>query len=389
MTRLPFHPRTRDFLIAGGMYAAVVFELLLTPNLHNGLALNLALYAVLCGALIWRRTHPIATLAAVITMTAVSSAVAEGVTELATTVIIVVLATYAAGHEATGRRMWWGVALIPVGTVAVNVASDQTAFGDFLFPIMLMGVAFTVGYLVRSRSELARELAARADELRGEREVHEAEAVSQERRRIARELHDVVAHTVSVMVVQSGAARRTLDRDTGRALEALETVEDTGRLALAELRRLLGFLREDGEAPDFAPQPGMGDIGDLVRRARDMGMRVGFETHGEPGPLPAGAELAAYRVVQEALTNAMKHAGDAHISVGIRWVPDAVEIEVRNTGRPGAWVVPAVPGSGHGLVGMRERVALYGGELHAGPHPRGGFEVRARIPRIPVEARIA
>ena len=123
-----------------------------------------------------------------------------------------------------------------------------------------------------------------------------------------------------------------------------------------------------------------------------MDMRVTYETDGDPGPLPAGAELAAYRVVQEALTNAMKHAGNAEIRVHVRWVADALEIEVRDTGpptRPGNWLVPAVPGSGHGLMGMRERVALYGGELYAGPHPAGGFEVRARIPRIPQEARIA
>jgi signal transduction histidine kinase len=226
---------------------------------------------------------------------------------------------------------------------------------------------------------LTGELRSRTEQLERERREREREAVAEERARIARELHDVVAHSVSVMVVQAGAARRVLARDPGRSVEALGAVEATGREALAEMRRLLGILRP--AATDRAPTPSLSDLDALAERFRAAGLHVELDVAGEPGPLPAGVDLCAYRVVQEALTNAVKHAGTGRARVAVRWEADSVEVEVAN--RSGRRTPAALAGTsgGHGLMGMRERVALCGGELEAGAADRDRFVVRARLPR--------
>jgi signal transduction histidine kinase len=193
-------------------------------------------------------------------------------------------------------------------------------------------------------------------------------------RRIARELHDLVAHSMSVMVVQAGGARRILDRDPGRALEAATRIERTGREALGEMRHLLGVL--NGSAHPLAPQPTLAEIGELVARARAAGLPTALELRGTRRPLPAGLDLAAYRIIQEALTNALKHAGHAPTTVTVDFSEHALTVEIRDRGRAAA---PAAD-AGHGLVGMRERVRLYGGELEAGPADGGGWRVRARLP---------
>ena len=202
----------------------------------------------------------------------------------------------------------------------------------------------------------------------------------EERTRIARELHDVIAHNVSVMVVQASAGEELFDRDPERARESLSSVASTGRAALAELRRLVGVIRaEEDKAPvAYTPQPGIEYLGELVRQVRETGLAVELSVLGEPRELPEGVGLCAYRIVQEALTNTLKHADASHAAVRVRYVADALELQVLDDGR-GA---PASngEGGGHGLIGMRERVALFGGELSArSPHGRG-YEVRARIP---------
>jgi len=207
-------------------------------------------------------------------------------------------------------------------------------------------------------------------------EERERAAVAEERRRIARDLHDVVAHSVSVMTVQAGAARLLLDEEPKRAREPLLAVEETGRQALGEMRRLLGILRRAEGKAALAPQPGLARLDDLVAQARAGGLPVELTVEGERAALPPGVDLAAYRIVQEALTNARKHGGPARAHVALRYGREALELEVTNDG--GA---SANDGSGgHGLVGMRERVALYGGELEAGPRASGGYAVRARLP---------
>ena len=201
-------------------------------------------------------------------------------------------------------------------------------------------------------------------------------AVEEERGRITRELHDVLAHSVSVMTVQASAVRRLLTPEQEREREALLAVEETGRQALAEMRRLLGIMRSEHEVAALAPQPGLDTLPALVDQVRRSGLPVELSVEGTPVQLPAGVDLSAYRIVQEALTNTLKHAGPARAWVAVRYGGDDVEIEVANDGRADA----GGNGGGHGLAGMRERVALCGGELHTGPRPGGGFRISARLP---------
>jgi signal transduction histidine kinase len=240
------------------------------------------------------------------------------------------------------------------------------------------GVALLVAMLVTRRVLGDRDRRLRLAER--ERDVAAREAVVAERARIARELHDVVAHSVSVMVVQAQAGPRLLAAPES-AGEAFRSIETTGRDALVELRRLLGVLRGGDEQPAAtAPQPGLDRLQGLVEQVRAAGLRVDLRVEGEPVHLPAGIDLSAYRIVQEALTNTLKHAGRAEAEVIVRFEQSAVELEVldNGTGPP-----PDPNGSGHGLVGMRERVALYGGILEAGSRNGHGFAVRARLPLNP------
>ena len=209
-----------------------------------------------------------------------------------------------------------------------------------------------------------------------ERDLAAREAVVEERARIARELHDAIAHNVSMMVVQAGAERRVLAGEQESTREVLETIEHIGRGALTEMRRLVGMLRSDAPDP-LVPQPRLDDLQTLVAQVREAGLPVELAIEGEPRPLPVGIELSAYRIVQEALTNALKHAGDARATVSVRYGPDTIELEIVDDG--GGAPAP-VAGGGHGLAGMRERVALYGGRFDAGRAPAGGFAVRVLLP---------
>jgi signal transduction histidine kinase len=246
-----------------------------------------------------------------------------------------------------------------------------------------------MGRVVRSRTRLTERLHEAAARL-AEQQADEAHrAAGEERRRIAREMHDLVAHSMSVMVVQAGGARRILARDAGRALEAAVRIERTGREALTEMRHLLGVLHPGAEHPALAPQPTLAELDALVERARAAGLPAVLLQRGERHALPAGLDLAAYRIVQEGLTNALKHAGGAPTEVTVEWHERAIALEVRDRGATlvngdgCSQGIPARgdrPGAGHGLVGMRERVRLYGGELETGPHPDGGWRVRATLP---------
>jgi signal transduction histidine kinase len=199
----------------------------------------------------------------------------------------------------------------------------------------------------------------------------------EERRRIARELHDVIAHSITLMTVQAGAARLLLAEEPERAREPVLSVEETGRQALAELRRLLGMIRSGDGEPALAPQPGLARLDDLMGQARRAGLPVDLAVAGEPRALPPGLDLTAYRIVQEALTNARRHAGPARASVLVRYGIESLELEVTDDGRTAP---TRSDGGGHGLVGMRERVALYDGTLEAGRRPEGGYAVRVRLP---------
>jgi signal transduction histidine kinase len=257
----------------------------------------------------------------------------------------------------------------------VNVEWEG-GFWDYFFIGTFIALSWTVGFVLNRRATQTRELRERAARLEREQQEAAQRAVSEERQRIARELHDVVAHSVSVMTVQAGAVRRLLRPEQEKEREALETIEATGREALTEMRRLVGLLREQGAMPEFSPQPGLGTMEALLDTVRSAGLPVELEVDGAPRELPPGIDLAAYRVVQEALTNALKYGGTAHAWVSLHWREDELELEVANDGKGDG----DGSGGGHGLAGMRERVSLYGGTLDSGPRDGGGYVVRARLP---------
>ena len=265
---------------------------------------------------------------------------------------------YAFAVWSSPRAFWLGLGAISGG----GLATAAVPGGDLKSTVQFVFVSTVVLILVH-RLVGARERRAQLAER--ERDVARREAAVEERARIARELHDVIAHHVSMMVLQAGAERRALER-TGEHSEALETIERSGRSALTETRRLLGILRTDDEQA-LAPQPRLGDVPQLVAQVREAGLAVDLQVEGERRELPEGIELSAYRVVQEGLTNALRHAGDAHAQVRIRYRPQSIEIEVADDG-PGEATESS--SGGHGLAGMRERVALYGGRLTAGRGPR-------------------
>jgi signal transduction histidine kinase len=241
--------------------------------------------------------------------------------------------------------------------------------------ILIWTVAFALGRKLQEADE-AKERAAQAER---EREKRARSAVTEERARIARELHDVVGHSVSLMTVQASAVRRLLRPDQQREREALLVVERTGREALAEMRRMVGVLRRPEEGPALAPQPSLERVERLVEQARGAGLSVELRVEGHPQPLPAGVDLTAYRLVQEGLTNALKHARAERAQVVVRYGDGHVEVTVSDDGRGAG----SGDGGGHGLVGMRERVAVYGGELEAGARAEGGYRLRARLPVVP------
>ncbi len=244
---------------------------------------------------------------------------------------------------------------------------------------IVFAVVWTLGLVVSGRRAYARELEARTEELQAARQGLAEQAVASERARIARELHDVIAHAMSVITVQAGVGRHLIDRRPEQAAEALGVIEHTGREALEEMRRMLSVLRDsEGAGPLPEPQPGLDDIAPLVERARGAGASVAFETQGTPRALAPGMELAAYRVVQEALTNMIKHAPGSRGAVTVAYRPRALEVEIVN-GLPSARTNGTAVQYGHGLRGMRERVALYAGELDAVAED-GRFRVTARFP---------
>jgi signal transduction histidine kinase len=264
-----------------------------------------------------------------------------------------------------------------IGVTAIAAHNDpRGTVGDFVFISIVFAIAWTISRLVSRQFHEAEEARERAAQAEREREARARLAVSDERARIARELHDVVGHSVSVMTVQASAARRLLRPQQEKEREALLVVEKTGREAMAEMRRMVGVLRRPEEAPALAPQPSLEQIEKLVEHTREAGLPVELRIEGEPIDLPAGIDLTAYRLVQEGLTNAMKHAQAQRAEVVIRYGDDDVEVSVTDDGLGGG----DGDGGGHGLVGMRERVSVYGGELEAGPRPGGGFELRARLP---------
>jgi signal transduction histidine kinase len=266
------------------------------------------------------------------------------------------------------------IASATAGAVISLIALARDGYHSLLQTVLLFGIAWVVGDNLGTRRAYTHELELRAERLEREQQAEAARAVAEEQARIARELHDVIAHNVSVIVVHAAAGRDAFDERPQRAREALETIEATGRSALAELRRLLNAVRDRN--PDYEPQPGLAGLPSLIDRVRASGLEVALHIQGAPTPLPAAVELSAYRVVQEALTNTLKHAVASRVDVRLRYSTRELGVEVRDNGRATGNGV----GTGSGLIGMRERVAAFGGTLSAGAAAGGGFAVDARFP---------
>jgi signal transduction histidine kinase len=281
------------------------------------------------------------------------------------------------GHLRDGRKAGLGLVIVVgcIVTVVLNIPGTQST-SDLVFIPLRFVVAWVAGYALRERAEQAEAAEERAARAEREREAAARVAVAEERTRIARELHDVVAHAVSVMVLQVGAVRHKLTEAFAEDRDALRNVELAGRNALAEMRQLLAAMRPDGDEAEFVPQPGLDRLDSLVQEIGRAGLPVELHVHGEPFPLPRGIDLSAFRIVQEGLTNALKHARATNADVTVRYRPDELQLEVRDDGRGS----PASDGLGHGLVGVRERVKIYGGEMSAGPATGGGFVLNTRLP---------
>ena len=359
--------------------AAVGTLIVWTGNVMPGIpkGLGALLTVAICLPVAVRRRWPLASGIAVILL--VSLIFAVGANNYSPPIAIAwICALYGIAVWTDTRGFVIGLAVMTAANFATIPGSSNTVSSAAFFTIVPGAAMIICRRAIRDRDHRAETLAERAALLERERELRAQEAVAEERARIARELHDLVAHNVSVMVVQAGAERHALPEGQESTREALSSIEQSGRQALAEARRLLGMLRPGDEHEELAPQPSIDQLDFLVEQIERAGLPVKLDVDGEAVPLPAGVDLCAYRVVQEGLTNALKHAGPAHAEVLLRYTAGALDVRVRDDGHGQAQ--PNGDGAGHGLIGMRERVALYGGEIHTGPRDGGGFEISAHIP---------
>ena len=326
--------------------------------------------------LLLRRRFPFAAPVFTFAVQAAASAADPALGVETTGLVALLLSFWVVGAENERGQAIAGAA-IGFASIAVVAELDvRVGLENAVWGIILGSVVCLIAYALQRRAKRAAELEERASRLERELKERAHAEVLAERTRIARDLHDLVAHSVSLMTVQAGAARLILPSDPARARESLRSVEETGREALADLRRLFGIVRgEEGDAA-LAPQPGLARLDALLEQSRKAGLPVEVAIEGKRRMLPPGVDLTAYRIVQESLTNALKHAGPACAQVTIRYGREVLDLEITDDGRR----TRNGEGTGHGLVGMRERVALYGGEFEAGPRRRDGYAVRARLP---------
>jgi signal transduction histidine kinase len=386
------HPRVADSLLAI-VVAAFSVTVILTfkpDDTPSGMRIprsadvfGVGLVTVGALTLIWRRVKPLRVLLVSLAMLIVRERLnyPSGGDSFAP---IIAAYTVAVTTDARRRLAWIAGCVLAILTffALFDLGAMTTAnlVGSLVSNVVVFGTAFLLGDNMRQRRQRLVDLQQRNTFLEREQGLLADRAVAAERTRIARELHDVVAHSVSVMAIQAGGARRVVHTKPDLAVEALTTIETTARQTLDELRNLLGVLRTSDPMPENAPQPGISDLETLVNA--DPKLTVTLTVNGEQTPIPAMVDLSAYRIVQEALTNVRKHAGltSAAVAVAVRYLPDAVEVEVVDDGRGAA---ANQSGSGHGLTGMRERAALCGGRLDAGPRQGGGWFVRATLPVTP------
>jgi signal transduction histidine kinase len=374
-----------DLALAALLGLSMTLELLAWAESDRPTAIGAGLLATFPIAL--RRKAPLVSFLLVMTGIQLLTRIQPGFdNDSMTFVIVFFVALYSLGRHSTGTEAWLGVGGL-VLTMALFVQGDgglaRADLGDFAFALVFAGAPWAAGLTLRLRREREAQLSAENDQLRREQEERAARAVAEERSRIARELHDVVSHAISVTVLQARGARATLDADPVAARRALDAIEQTNTAALGDMRRLLAVLRdtepEGLTTDDHAPQPSLAHLERLVIHVRESGVPVELEVVGTPQDLPPGVDLSAYRIVQEALTNVLKHAADARARVVLEYTDDALAVTVTDDGIPGP-VNGTEPGGGHGLIGIRERVAVVGGDVDAGPRPDGGYEIRARLP---------
>jgi signal transduction histidine kinase len=375
------HPTLLDALLAAPLLLLALMEL---PNNGNGVPpVVRPLYLLVSLPVIGRRRWPVPMFLLGAGAGAAQLAVEAQVrpSDAALLILLYTVAVYA------DRRA--GVAALAVchgGACAVLVDAlrwQQFGHDEWIFALVLLNapvaVSWLLGVSIRTRRAYFAQLEERAARLEWERDTRAQIAAAAERARIARDLHDVVAHNVSIMVVQADGARCAFDQEPAQAGEALRTISATGREALAEMRRLLGVLRSSTEPGWYTPQPGVDQLTELVEQMRTTGLSVAFTVEGVPCPLPAATALAAYRIIQEALTNTLKHAGPlATAQVRLGYGEHALEVDVRDDGSQASDSLTP----GHGMIGMRERVAMLGGRFHAGAGADGGFHVRATFPLV-------
>jgi signal transduction histidine kinase len=370
-------PQQADLALAALLAAFGLAELWLVHVGPKSIAVPATAVAGL--ALSFRRLAPLLTVAAVLGSIAVESLLGVSLQKPDAPLLIALVAVYTAGAYLPLRDAVAGLALAIAGIGASYAGSSTNGHSDFAFTSVVVTAGWLVGRGMHGRVTQAAVIAERTQRLEQEAVAERAAAIAEERRRIARDLHDVIAHSVSVMVIQAGAAEDLLDRDPAAVLEPIRAVQETGRGALVEISRLLGLLREDGAELGLAPQPRIDDLPELVAQTEAAGLPVDLRVEGTARSLPLGVDLSVYRITQEALTNVRKHSAAGRASVVLRYSEAAVELAVENDG------VASTNGhrGGHGLVGMRERVAVFGGSLEAGPLPDGGFRVVARLPLHP------
>jgi signal transduction histidine kinase len=375
-----------------GLSGLSVVNLHGVPGHHMTLAGGMAVSAVLCVVVALRRRFPEPML-----LVALATGLAQLVVDVETTVadfaMLVITYTVATVGARWASRLALAASLVAAPLAQIRWPNEHTGFlgqiAIVVFQTVPFALAWVLGDSMRTRRAYFAQLEERAARLEKEREAQSKVAVAAERARIARELHDVVAHNVSVMVVQADGAAYVLDAAPDQAKKALETISSTGRQALAEMRRLLGVLRtgEHQESGEYVPQPDVGQIDELIEQCRSSGLPVDFKVEGTPRPLPSGVELTAYRIVQEALTNTRKHGGpNAGASVRLVYFDDGLGLLVEDDGKGAPhelYEEGGADGQGHGLIGMRERVGMVGGTLDAGPRPGGGFRISALLPLKP------
>lgn len=370
-------PRQADLALAALLAAFGLAELWILDVGPKSIAIPATAVAGL--ALAFRRLAPLLTVAVMLGAIAAESLLGVSLQKPDAPLLMALVAVYTVGAYLPVRTAVAGLALAIAGIGASFAGSSTNGHSDFAFTSVVVTAGWLVGRGMHGRVTQTAALAERTQRLELEAEADRAAAIAEERRRIARDLHDVIAHSVSVMVVQAGAAEDLLDRDPAGVREPIRAVQETGRGALVEISRLLGLLREDGAELGLTPQPRLDELPELVAQTEAADLAVDLRIEGTPRPLPLGVDLSVYRIAQEALTNARKHSGGVRVQVVLRYNDDSVELAVENDG------VASTNGhrGGHGLVGMRERVAVFGGTLEAGPSPDGGFRVLARLPLRP------